>query len=220
VRLGRPKRSAQHPASTMAVSTACGGLPSLSGRRSHRPSIHRTQPAPARAELPPESRHPQYVVPHATDFVRVDAHYESPANEAGACELVQVTTQWESARYGTDREISHSGMTQPLGDSFRCGVGCFSALDFRLQRLHAPSHRSSDPHLPRCTPRHAPGPLLIFRKIHLYGKSKKSTHGHQTARPLCPTFLQVVLEIISWVWRFQQWSSHIHSPKVAAARVV
>jgi hypothetical protein len=34
-----------------------------------------------------------------------------------------------------------------------------------------------------CTPRPLPGPLLIFRKIHLYGKSKKSTHGHQIVRP-------------------------------------
>jgi hypothetical protein len=35
-----------------------------------------------------------------------------------------------------------------------------------------------------CTPGRARGPLFIFRKIHLYGKTKKSTHGHQTAKPL------------------------------------
>ena len=34
------------------------------------------------------------------------------------------------------------------------------------------------------TPDRARGPLFIFRKIHLYGKTKKSTHGHQTAKPL------------------------------------
>ena len=33
------------------------------------------------------------------------------------------------------------------------------------------------------TPAAAPGPLPIFRKIGLYGKTKKSTHGHQTTRP-------------------------------------
>jgi hypothetical protein len=36
----------------------------------------------------------------------------------------------------------------------------------------------------RRTPDRARGPLFIFRKIHLYGKTKKSTHGHQTAKPL------------------------------------
>ena len=35
------------------------------------------------------------------------------------------------------------------------------------------------------TPDRARGPLLIFRKIHLYGKTKKSTHGHQTTKPFC-----------------------------------
>jgi len=32
------------------------------------------------------------------------------------------------------------------------------------------------------------GPLFIFRKIHLYGKTKKSTHGHQTTKPFCTHF--------------------------------
>ena len=39
------------------------------------------------------------------------------------------------------------------------------------------------------TPEQARVPLLIFRKIHLYGKSKKSTHGHQTVKPFGPTEL-------------------------------
>lgn len=39
------------------------------------------------------------------------------------------------------------------------------------------------------TPDRARGPLLIFRKIRLYGKTKKSTHGHQTAKPFCTHFL-------------------------------
>jgi hypothetical protein len=42
------------------------------------------------------------------------------------------------------------------------------------------SHRSSDGFPVGGTPGRARGPLLIFRKIHLYGKTKKSTHGHQT----------------------------------------
>jgi hypothetical protein len=39
------------------------------------------------------------------------------------------------------------------------------------------------PELPR-------GPLFIFRKIHLYGKTKKSTHGHQTTKPFCTLFFK------------------------------
>jgi hypothetical protein len=50
----------------------------------------------------------------------------------------------------------------------------------------APSHIPSDPLLARSTPRPLPGPLSTFRKIHLYGKTKKSTHGHTTATPIRP----------------------------------
>jgi hypothetical protein len=35
------------------------------------------------------------------------------------------------------------------------------------------------------TPDRVRGLLFIFRKIHLYGKTKKSTHGHQTTKPFC-----------------------------------
>ena len=38
------------------------------------------------------------------------------------------------------------------------------------------------------TPGTARGPRFIFRKIHLYGKTKKSTHGHQTTLPKCTNF--------------------------------
>jgi len=44
-----------------------------------------------------------------------------------------------------------------------------------------PSHIPSETILVGRTPDRARGPLFIFRKIHLYGKFKKSTHGHQTA---------------------------------------
>jgi hypothetical protein len=51
-----------------------------------------------------------------------------------------------------------------------------------------PSHIPSDGLLVGRTPDRARGPLFIFRKIHLYGKTKKSTHGHQTAKPFCTHF--------------------------------
>jgi hypothetical protein len=34
------------------------------------------------------------------------------------------------------------------------------------------------------------GPLFIFRKIHVFGKKKKSTHGHQTTKPFCTHFFK------------------------------
>jgi hypothetical protein len=48
----------------------------------------------------------------------------------------------------------------------------------RLLRL-PPPHRLTDPIGGAATLPAARGPLLIFRKIHLYGKTKKSTHGHR-----------------------------------------
>ena len=54
--------------------------------------------------------------------------------------------------------------------------------------LLPPSHIPSDGLLVGRTPGRARGPLLIFRKIHLYGKTKKSTHGHQTTKPFCTHF--------------------------------
>ncbi|KAK7227822.1 hypothetical protein V2G26_002321 [Clonostachys chloroleuca] len=84
-------------------------------------AIHPQNPSSAGESELSQSRHPQYDVPHAAAFVRVDAHYESPAGKAGACKPVQVTTQWESARYGTVEEISHSGSDQLVTvDPRRC----------------------------------------------------------------------------------------------------
>src|SRR6478735_4929412 len=101
------------------------------------------------------------------------------------------------------------------------------AVSGLLQRLRlspsapAPlSHRCTDPHLPSCTPRSAPGPLLIFRKIHLYGKSKKSTHDHQTARPIYMTFFEVVVRIISSASSLKCWSSHFPPMRVEGGRPV
>ena len=54
----------------------------------------------------------------------------------------------------------------------------------------AVSHRSCGHQTAARTPRRVRAPLFGFRKIHLYGKSKKSTHGHQTQIQICSTFLQ------------------------------
>src|SRR4029434_10026353 len=65
-----------------------------------------------------------------------------------------------------------------------------------LQFWSGPRPARSPPHIPTdglsvgCTPDRARGPLSAFRKIHLYGKTKKSTHGHQTAKPFCTHFFK------------------------------
>jgi hypothetical protein len=102
--------------------------------------------------------------------VEVDDHYEPPAAEAGACKAVQRDTQWKSARSGTRG----------------CSSGFPSPFQARPDLL--PSHIPSETVLVGRTPELPRGPLFIFRKIHLYGKTKKSTHGHQTTKPFCTHF--------------------------------
>ena len=50
-------------------------------------------------------------------------------------------------------------------------------------RLAPPPHIPYDPIDDPTLPAGARGPLFIFRKIHLYGKTKKSTHGHTNDIP-------------------------------------
>ena len=59
----------------------------------------------------------------------------------------------------------------------RPAVGPFGAPLFHL------SHSPSDMGLPRSTLRWALVHVCACRQIHLYGESKKSTHGHQTHLP-------------------------------------
>ena len=53
-------------------------------------------------------------------------------------------------------------------------------------RLAPPPHIPYDPIDDPTLPAGARGPLFIFRKIHLYGETKKSTHGHTTQAPTTP----------------------------------
>ena len=108
----------------------------------------------------------------ACGFVEVDRHYEPPAAEAGAFKAVQRDTQWKSARSGTERDAP------PLCPT----LSGRAALP--------PSHIPSETVLVGRTPEPARGPLFIFRKILNYGKTKKSTHGHQTTKPFCTHFFK------------------------------
>ena len=85
----------------------------------------------------------------------------------------------KSARYGSLQKIRYSGSVAPqaaAGTPFQaCPSGCF-----------APSHIPSDGLSPRSPPHRARARGLFFRKIHLYGFLKKSTHGRTAPRPRTP----------------------------------
>lgn len=82
----------------------------------------------------------------------------------------------KSARYGSLQKIRYSGSVAPqaaAGTPFQaCPSSCF-----------APSHIPSDGLSPRSPPHRARARGLFFRKIHLYGFSKKSTHGRTALIP-------------------------------------
>src|ERR1700761_2674844 len=84
---------------------------------------------------------------------------------------VQRATQWVSARYGTERAVLASRCLaaghQLSGHPFGCPP-----------LTYPPTPTGGGP-----TPPGARGPLFIFRKIILYGETKKSTHGHTTRTP-------------------------------------
>lgn len=82
----------------------------------------------------------------------------------------------KSARYGSLQKIRYSGSVAPqaaAGTPFQaCPSSCF-----------APSHIPSDGLSPRSPPHRARARGLFFRKIHLYGFLKKSTHGRTALIP-------------------------------------
>lgn len=65
-------------------------------------------------------------------------------------------------------------------------LGCHRSGSLGQSPQVLPSRRLTDPIGGPATPPRVPGPLFIFRKIHLYGKTKKSTHGHTTQTPTTP----------------------------------
>ena len=98
-------------------------------------------------------------------------HYEPPGREVRSL---------QACMSGHAVEVCKIRYTERERRTFhRFRLGCF-----------APSHIPTDGLLVGRTPDRARGPLFIFRKIHLYGKTKKSTHGHQTAKPFCTHFFQ------------------------------
>ena len=149
-------------------------------RRDQRPSVHRAHPAAVGAS-------PGRCIPGipSTTCTRRSrfrggrpATMNRPAARHGACKLVWADTQWRSARSGT---VGVAPVRAPLR-------GCSVALAVSSRRRFAPSHIPTDGLFVGRTPDRARGPLFAFRKIHLYGKTKKSTHGHQTAKPFCTHF--------------------------------
>lgn len=77
-----------------------------------------------------------------------------------------------------------------LQDQIRRGRLSGFPSPFQARPDLLPSHIPSETVLVGRTPELPRGPLFIFRKIHLYGKTKKSTHGHQTTKPFCTLFFK------------------------------
>jgi hypothetical protein len=75
----------------------------------------------------------------------------------------------------------------PPGTPVSAQVRCWNAPAARSAfRLAPPPHIPYDPIDDPTLPAGARGPLFIFRKIHLYGKTKKSTHSHTNDLPTRP----------------------------------
>ena len=138
-----------------------------------RPVTHRTHPAGSAEAMPPTAAAQlQYAVkPERPVSWRSTPTMNPSLARCRACKPVQRATQWVSARYGTREGGTRRRL--PFG-----GPPAVRA-SFRLP----PSRRPSDPIGGPRTPTGARGPLFIFRKIHLYGKTKKSTHGRTTPTP-------------------------------------
>jgi hypothetical protein len=75
------------------------------------------------------------------------------------------------------------GAHQKRPSAHECAVGPpqLPGVPLDTPPPHIPSDPVDDPALPPG----ARGPLFIFRKINLYGKTKKSTHGHTNEKPIC-----------------------------------
>lgn len=174
------------------------------GRSSQRPVTHRAHPAAAGGEPPSAiARHPQYAVPPerpvswgSTSTMNPPLARPEPASlfkgPRSGClqDQVQKTVGLRSA-FRDRLEVTSCPVVCP-GSPRAAEVG----LQFRLSTSFSlpPSHIPSDGLLVGRTPERARGPLSIFRKIHLYGKTKKSTHGHQTTKPFCTHFHNLVSE--------------------------
>lgn len=196
--LGCPRRRTSARLLPFRCPPTCGYLPLLSGRSSQWPVTHRAQPAVRWASPPPYSRASSVVgllrFTAGAEFVRVDRHYEPPASETGACKPVQRDTQWKSARSGT--LIGFRGVFRDRWSSLkrpieaRCSGLRLCTSPRRALFFFVPSYIPTDRLLVESSPDPARAPLFFFRKIHLYGKTKKSTHGHQNQKPYCTHFFE------------------------------
>jgi len=162
--LGCPERRTMHALLQPWRLPQRGVTPRCSlGRSSHRPSIHRAHPS-AVGVASYRLRAYQVAV-RAGSLASLPLY--PPAGETVACKRVQGDTQRSLLRSGTL---------------------CFREADLKRNPLPGPdclppSHIPSEGLLVGRTPGPARGPLFIFRKIHLYGKTKKSTHGHTNVKP-------------------------------------
>jgi hypothetical protein len=90
----------------------------------------------------------------------------------------------KSARYGTGEGTREARRSQPFSEVSLSG--CFLCFP--------PSSRRSCDQMDGVGRQNwVRGRIPIFRKIHLYGKSAKSTHGHTNAKPTWPVFSHLAI---------------------------
>ena len=230
MRLGCPRRRTSTRHLPFRCPPTRGYLPLLSGRSSQWPVTHRAQPAVRWASPPHYSRASSVVgllrFTAGAEFVRVDHHYEPIASEARSlqacskghavviCKIRYI--DWVSWRLSRPLEFTGKRETR------RGSVLWLSPLHFPSPGsfFFVPSYLPTEELLVADTPDRARAPLFIFRKIHLYGKTKKSTHGHQNQKPYCTHFSQPGLKRKSSSRGSKQYLLELPSTPVAGAVAV
>ena len=107
--------------------------------------------------------------------MRVDINYGQSLARPEPASLYKKPRSLMSARYGTDgsSELADAGRPPPR---LRC---------WRPNALAPPSsHRLADHQDGMWRQDWVRVPILIFRKIHLYANLTKTTHDHQTTKPI------------------------------------
>ena len=145
---------------------------------SQRPVTHRAHPAPI-AETSPRRVAGIPSTPYTPERAvswRSTATYEPPRARPEPASLSRGT------RSGRLQDKVLRGDAGPALSAALSGSAGFAPFSYTLRdRFSGPHARAG-----------ARGPLSVFRKIHLYGKTKKSTHGHQTTKPFCTHFFKIL----------------------------
>lgn len=198
---GVPRGGPPHAASTMAASAARAippkfcGTAKARGHESTEPAIRHTRIVSSGRLGGSPSRACCTQPPFPGEFAPTYASPAEMAIGAHTVETVQVMVHSERGQRRTTRCKSGARLVPDARASefyFVCPVA----------RHPLPSsHKTTDRICGSRTPPQVRVPLFPNFRPNLYGKSKKSTHGHTNVKPFGPTFLQVVFRFISFARR-------------------